>query len=61
MLLEHEAPLHGCLTWEHEIMFRRIILAGLLGVAALGATGAAPVAAKSGAVIVTGSCTGSTD
>lgn len=37
-------------------MFRRTILVGLLAVAALGATGAAPVAAKSASVVVTGHC-----
>ena len=42
-------------------MFGQIIFAGLLGVAALGATSAAPAAAKSGDVIVSGSCTGSSD
>jgi hypothetical protein len=39
-------------------MFRRAILVGLLATAALGATGATPVAAKSTAVVVSGHCTG---
>ncbi len=38
-------------------MIRRIILVGLLAVAALGATGS-PVEAKSGAVVVRGHCSG---
>jgi hypothetical protein len=40
-------------------MFRRIILIGLLAVAALGATGS-PVAAKSGDLIARGHCSGAT-
>ena len=40
-------------------MFRRIILVGLLAVAALGASGS-PVAAKSNALIVRGHCSGAT-
>ena len=38
-------------------MFRRIILVGLLAIAALGATGATPVSAKSIRVVASGHCT----
>jgi hypothetical protein len=41
-------------------MFRRAIVVGLLAVSALGASGAT-VAAKSGAVVATGSCSGTSD